>query len=227
MALELYLIRHAEPEWVVDDKNIVDPGLTERGHRQARALADALDGVHFDEIWCSPLRRPQLTAAPLLERRDLGVQIAPWLEEIREPNWHGLPATLAADAYAEDRNQSAEERWNGLPGGEPPRDFAARVVLGCASFLHDRHVTRTEQLLPVWEMPDEPRRVALFAHAGTNGMVLCHVLGIPPVPWEWDRLSTGHASITRIEPMKVGGGYTYMLSALSDQEHLARPDRTR
>lgn len=227
MALELYLIRHAEPEWVVDDKNIVDPGLTQRGHRQAAALASALDGVHFDEIWCSPLRRPQLTAQPTLARRGLDVEVAAWLEEIREPNWHGLSATLAADAYAADRKQSAEDRWNGLPGGEAPRDFGARIARGCAEFLAAHGVLRTEQPLPVWSMEPDDRRVALFAHAGTNGWILCHLLGIDPVPWEWDRLSTGHASITRVTPMPVGGGFTYMLSSLSDQEHLAPVDRTR
>ncbi len=228
--MELYLIRHAEPQWVLDGANVVDPELTSRGYRQAEAVAEALDGIHFDEILSSPLRRPQLTAAPMLRTRHTRLQIAPWLEEIREPNWHGLPATLAADAYANDRKLIAEDRWKGLPGGESPRDFVERIVAGCTEFLAERGVRRSPQPLPVWEfdpeVPDD-RRIALFAHAGTNGVVLCHVLGIEAVPWEWDRLSTGHASISVLSSMTVGDGHTFMLSELSNVEHLARADRTR
>ncbi len=67
--MEIVLIRHGEPEWVRDGLNVVDPPLTERGHRQAEQVAVALEGEVFDEIVISPLRRPQLTAAPSLARR--------------------------------------------------------------------------------------------------------------------------------------------------------------
>ena len=225
--MEIYLIRHAQPEWIRDECAVVDPPLTERGVRQAEAVADALVEVHFDEILMSPLQRPQLTARPLLDRTSAQASVANWLEEIREPDWHGLPATVAADAFAEERNLPAEARWGGIPGGESPRDFAARVQLGCAKFLEERGVVRTPQPLPVWTMDESDRRIALFAHAGTNGIVLCHLLGIEPVPWEWDRLATWHASITRLETMRLGDGYTFMLTMLSSLEHLAPGDRTR
>lgn len=225
--MEIYLIRHAQPEWVRDGVNIVDPPLTERGARQSEAVAAALADVEFDEMLVSPLRRPQLTAAPLLERLGRQADVADWLEEIREPMWHGLPATVAADAYADERRMVAEQRWNGIPGGEAPRDFAERVAQGCRAFLADRGVRRTPQRLPVWEVDKPDQRIALFAHAGTNGIVLCTLLGIDPVPWEWDRLATWHASITKLETMSVGDGHTFMLSSLSSVEHLAASDRTR
>ena len=58
--MEIVLIRHGEPEWVRDGLNVVDPPLTERGHRQAERVAIALEGAEFDEIVISPLRRPRL-----------------------------------------------------------------------------------------------------------------------------------------------------------------------
>ena len=225
--MEIYLIRHAEPQWVLDDVNIVDPPLSARGTRQATALGEALDGIHFDEILASPLQRTQLTAEPMLRRRSAELAIDPWLEEIREPNWPGLPAILAADAYADERRMIAEDRWKGLPGGEAPRDFTVRVAEGCHQFLADRGILRSPQPLPVWTMEPNDRRIALFAHAGTNGVVLCHLLGLDAVPWEWDRLATGHASITVLTSMEIGDGHTFMLSALSNVEHLAKQDRTR
>ena len=67
----------------------------------------------------------------------------------------------------------------------------------------------------------------MFAHAGTNGVILCHLLGLDPVPWEWDRFVTGHASITTAgRPMKLGDGHTFSLTKLSDVEHLDVDDRT-
>ena len=42
--------------------------------------------------------------------------------------------------------------------------------------------TAVKQTLPVWHMDESQRRIAVFAHAGTNGVILCHLLGLEPVP---------------------------------------------
>ena len=38
-AMEIILVRHAEPEWVRDGLSIDDPPLTDHGHEQAALLA--------------------------------------------------------------------------------------------------------------------------------------------------------------------------------------------
>ncbi len=224
--MELVLIRHGEPEWVRDGLNVVDPPLTERGTRQAGCVAEALMGEEFDEIVTSPLRRPRLTAAPSLARRGADEVVEAWLEEIREPNWHGTPAELAKKAYEEERSRPASARWEGLVGGEPAREFVERMRAGATQFLADRGIYRSKQTLPVWHMDQSDRRIAVFAHAGTNGVILCHLLGLDPVPWEWDRFVTGHASITRLVTMELADGHTFSLTKLSDVEHLSVEDRT-
>ena len=83
--MEIVFIRHGEPEWVRDGFNVDNPPLTERGHRQAARMAEALSGEHFDEVFCSPLVRTRQTAAPLFAALGRDEQIAPWLEEIRNP----------------------------------------------------------------------------------------------------------------------------------------------
>ena len=224
--MEIVLIRHGEPEWVRDGLNVVDPSLTERGRRQAECVAQALEGQVFDEIVISPLRRPRLTAAPALAQLGADEVIEAWLEEIREPNWHGTPAELARKAYEEERSRTASARWEGLIGGEAARDFVERVRAGATDFLAARGIYRSKQTLPVWHMDHIHRRIAIFAHAGTNGVILCHLLGLDPVPWEWDRFVTGHASITRLSTMQLADGHTFSLTKLSDVEHLAADDRT-
>jgi 2,3-bisphosphoglycerate-dependent phosphoglycerate mutase len=79
----------------------------------------------------------------------------------------------------------------------------------------------------VWSIDNPSSSVAIFAHSGTNGVLLCHLLGLDPVPWEWDRFVTGHASITRLQAFEMGDGQTFSLVKLSDVEHLSADDRTR
>jgi len=225
--MDIVLIRHGEPEWVRDGLNVVNPPLTERGHMQAQRVADELQGEHFDEIIVSPLLRARQTAAPLLAAVGAPEAVQPFLEEIREPDWHGTPFELARTAYEEDRARAADDRWGGLSGGgEPPRDFVERVRAGAAEYLASRGMYRAQHILPMWHLDDAVERVAVFAHAGTNGVLLCHLLGLEPVPWEWDRFVTHHASITRLSSMQMRDGFTFALNRLSDVEHLPREART-
>lgn len=224
--MEIVLIRHGEPEWVRDGLNVDNPPLTPRGVRQAEAMAEALRHEHFDEVLCSPLVRARQTAAPLFAALNRPETIDPWLEEIRNPIWHGTPREKADLAYAEDRARSAEDRWLGLEGGEHVGEFVTRIHEGARTFLADRQVTRTGQRLAVWDGASD-RRIALVAHAGTNSVVICHLLGLEPTPWEWDRFVIGHASVSRVESLTLGDGLTFGVSKLSDVEHLNVDDRTR
>src|SRR5215216_6648060 len=83
--MELVLVRHAEPAWVVDGFSVDDPPLTERGRRQAERLADRLADDVFDEVLVSPLVRARQTAAPVLDRLGRPEAVDDWLEEIRNP----------------------------------------------------------------------------------------------------------------------------------------------
>ena len=116
-----------------------------------------------------------------------------WLEEIRDPKWHGTPAERAAEAYRELNSRAPAERWRGLTGGEDIREFVDRIRLGAEKFLQERGVHRMEGELPVWHIAEPGRRIALIAHAGTNTIVICHLLGLPPTPWEWERMVLRHA----------------------------------
>ena len=190
-------------------------------------MAIALGSLAIDEVVVSPLRRARQTAVPLLHALGRDEVIEPWLHEIREPDWHGTSAEMAAKAYADERLRPAEDRWTGVPGGEASRDFVERVRAGGTAFLDERGIYRSKQVLPVWHMDESEARIVVVAHAGTNGVVLCLLLGLEPVPWEWDRFVTGHASITRLETVAIGDGHTFSLTRLSDVEHLPVDLRTR
>jgi 2,3-bisphosphoglycerate-dependent phosphoglycerate mutase len=225
--MEIVLVRHAQPEWVRDGLNVVNPPLTPLGRRQAERLAASLEGEHFDEILVSPLTRARQTAAPILEALGRTESIDSWLEEIRDPGWHGTPAEKAEQAYRELRERPVEHRWMGIEDGEPVRDFVDRIRLGATLFLAERGVERAEHDLPIWKVAEPGSRILLVAHAGTNSVTISHLLGLEPTPWEWDRFVLGHTSVSRLEAIAVHDAYTFSVTKLSDTEHLDAADRTR
>lgn len=225
--VELVLVRHAEPAWVNEGLNVDDPPLTERGRTQADLLAERVAGEKIDELVVSPLQRARATAAPLLDRLGRPLEVADWLEEIRNPLWHGTPAEKAAEAFREERSRPADRRWEGLDGGESVRDFVTRIRQNAGLFLAERGIEQVRDDLPVWRIEQPDRRLTLVAHAGTNAVVIGLLLGLQPVPWEWERFVLGHASISRLEAMETGDGHTFSLTRLSDVEHLPTELRTR
>jgi len=224
--MELLLLRHAQPLWIDNGLCVDNPPLTQLGLRQAELLGKRMSREHLDHIYVSPLLRTRQTAAPILRELKRGEVIEPWLEEIRSPIWHGSPGERASKAYQEERARPGRERWHGLEGGEAVKDFIARIHAGAEKFLGDRGIYRIEHELPIWHIDNHGERIAFVAHAGTNSAVICHLLGLAPTPWEWERFVLGHASVTRLEALKIGDGYVFGLSPLSDLEHIPREDRT-
>jgi probable phosphoglycerate mutase len=227
--VELVIIRHAQPEWVKDGLSVDNPPLTDLGFRQADAVASALADEYFDEILVSPLLRTQQTAAPILETFKRSLVIEPWLEEIRNPIWHGTPQEKAEAAWSAEKSKKSHERWAGLDGGEAVSDFVDRINDGMTGFLSNRGLTRSNSDLPVWEVSDQfddSRKIALVCHAGTGSVSICHMLGFPVTPWEWERLVIGHATINRISTLSLADGVTFGLTQLSGNDHLEPGLRT-
>jgi probable phosphoglycerate mutase len=168
-----------------------------------------------------------LTALPTLTRHNRPLEIEPFLEEIREPSWHGAPAEETIKAYRNELKNPSHERWNGLQGGESVRDFVDRIHSGATEFLARNGVRRIGNDLPVWQIDNPGEKFVFFAHAGTNSVLICHLLGLAATPWEWERFIINHASITTLKAIKLGDGYAFSLERLSDVDHLPAEDRTR
>jgi probable phosphoglycerate mutase len=227
--MRITLVRHAEPQWTKDGVSIDNPPLTDRGFVQAEKLASWVREKEFDEILVSPLVRTRQTAAPILDALNRPLVIEPWLEEIRNPIWHGTPEEKAFEAWRAEKQKNSADRWGGIDGGESVSNFVDRINVGASLFLEERGIVRKDVDLPVWETTDafqENKEILLVAHAGTNSISICHMLGLAPTPWEWDRLIIGHASVSVVELLTLGDGVTFALSQLSNCEHLPIDLRT-
>ena len=72
----------------------------------------------------------------------------------------------------------------------------------------------------IWARPEAHRRLLVVAHEGTNAVILSHLLGITPVPWEWMRFSSAWAGISRLRSVDVASGAIWVLDAFNRIQHL-------
>ncbi|CAN5758861.1 2,3-diphosphoglycerate-dependent phosphoglycerate mutase GpmB [soil metagenome] len=232
--MELILVRHGEPQWVRDGLNVNDPVLTERGGKQAKAVADRLADSSqepasgpIDRLLVSPAARALATAVPIGEATGLEAEAAPWLLEFQLPDsWEGQPVEIAREAFARQRTASRADWWEGFEGSETIREFHKRVSQGAVEALAEVGVRRLDAD-GLWSVPDDaPERWVAVAHGGTNSTLVSFLLGCDPEPWEWERFNMGHASVAVLATVELAGAAIWSLRALGDANHLDLEHRT-
>jgi broad specificity phosphatase PhoE len=223
--MELVLLRHAQPAWSTDDGLAThDPGLTPLGQVQADRLADRIARAPqpVDDLFVSTARRSAETVDPIEAALGRTATVEPWLVEIGLPlEWDGRPEDEVVATLGQLRTRPLSEWWDGAPGGETFRDFHTRVTSGVEELLArygaGRHRVDPDRL---WDVPDDGPRLVLVAHSGTNSILTSHLLGIEPQPWEWERFSSDHASVTVLRSRPIADGDIWALEHFSDVAHL-------
>jgi 2,3-bisphosphoglycerate-dependent phosphoglycerate mutase len=95
------------------------------------------------------------------------------------------------------------------------------VITGLEETLTRHGVTPMDsQHRHLWTVDDPDRRVLIVAHAGTNAVVLGHLLGLEPVPWEWERFRQPHTGVSRLTMTRISTGWAFSLRQLGDVAHL-------
>ena len=174
--MKLVLLRHGETALnVARVLQPADTGLSERGVRQAQALARRLAGLGLRALLSSPLPRAWRTAEAVAAATGLSPQAEARLEERNFGDLRGRPYdTLGFDPLA---------MIGAPPGGESAAAFAQRVA---AVF---------ELLRALCEHQAGP--VAVVSH----GLVIQQILHAHarPAPLLWLPERVGNASLTLIE----------------------------
>ena len=102
--LKLIIIRHAESEWntVGRYQGLLDPELTERGRKQAQALAEELSKEHISKVYTSPLKRTYQTAQIISERLGVPLQEDRRVIEIDHGKWSGMLVEEVKEKFPEE-----------------------------------------------------------------------------------------------------------------------------
>jgi broad specificity phosphatase PhoE len=125
----IFLARHGESDWNVEKRfqGHSDRPLTERGRKQARALADLVGAEKIDAVYTSPLSRARETAEIVAARAGLEAVALPELREVDTGSWSGL-----SRADVEARFPEGFARWrsggSGWEDGESYEEMAERVI---------------------------------------------------------------------------------------------------
>ncbi len=162
----LFLLRHAEVEEryhrVFGGR--IDMELSPRGHTQAKALAKYLSKFSFDAIYASPMKRAQLTLAPILENRSIVPALIDDLRECHFGDWTGMTWQQVHDKYQVSAFHWLEMMEQAkIPNGECTQTFRARVEPQLRMIL-DEHAGQT---------------IAIMCHGGVVRMLLAVLLDIP------------------------------------------------
>jgi 2,3-bisphosphoglycerate-dependent phosphoglycerate mutase len=150
----LVLVRHGQSEWNL--KNLFtgwrDPGLTEKGHEEAKEAGRKLAarGLKFDIAYTSALSRAQVTCRHILDavgQPDLETVRNLALNERDYGDLSGLNKDDARAKWGEDQVHVWRRSYDvPPPGGESLRDTGARVW---PYYMHviQPHVLRGETVL--------------------------------------------------------------------------------
>lgn len=159
----LCVVRHGETAWNAEGRvqGQLDVPLSEVGHAQSRAVAQALAGEKFHALYSSDLVRVRQTAAPAASRLGLQMRCDPALRERHYGVFQGLTYAECKTSRPLDYARfKAKELHYDFGSGESLAAFNARV-LRFIDLLLERH--RGESVL-------------VFTHGGVLEMLYRHAM---------------------------------------------------
>jgi broad specificity phosphatase PhoE len=169
------LVQHAEKEALPDD-----PGLTERGRRQAAQTADWLRHRDVRAIVSSPLRRARETASYVAASTGLAVREDARLRE--RMNWDGVQPL--ADFLADWARTVADRDF--VPACGDSSRAAAERMRACLA-----------------ELGGQPGTVVVVTHGGVTVDLLRTLLGDDAVPVELMRDGVPSCAVTTLDGLAV------------------------
>ncbi|NCP87593.1 MAG: alpha-ribazole phosphatase [Anaerolineae bacterium CG_4_9_14_3_um_filter_57_17] len=164
---ELWLVRHGQTDWNLAGKwqgqSPQAPGLNDTGRAQAIAVRQQLRFIKFDAIYSSDLLRARQTAELVAEPLRLSITLEPRLREMNLGAWEGM---LASEIEAQYPLELAERTRNPpterAPGGESPREVAARVLRAVNEIVRRHHAAS----------------ILIVSHGISLAVMICHANGL-------------------------------------------------
>ncbi|MCR4433255.1 MAG: histidine phosphatase family protein [Caldiserica bacterium] len=162
---KFYLVRHGSTAWneIVRFRGSADIPLSEKGLKQAEALARFLKDVKFSAIYTSPQRRARDTANIINKFQGLSIQERPELKSVNYGAWEGKLEGEVARDYPELYREYLEhiESFR-FPQGETLED------------LKDRSLRVINEALSTYNGRD----ILIVSHQVVTRVLICALLGI-------------------------------------------------
>lgn len=218
--MRLLIIRHGDPNYEID-------GLTPKGEREAKLLADKLQNEKIDAAYCSTLGRAKLTAAPTLERLNMTAEYCEWLREfgyaqitvpyLDQPKicWDILPGFLNDYPQIYERNKWREVDF--IKNSSVPAAYDEV----CAEFdkMLAKHGYRRNGECYTVEVPNHDT-VALFCHFGLTAVLVSHLTNSSPFTFLQNFITPPTSITTFYTEERIEGIASFRCSGMGDVSHL-------
>lgn len=165
--MKLIAVRHGETEWNVAGREMgqLDSPLTERGIRQAEALANRLRGLQFSALYSSDLGRAMRTAQIVSSATSVAVLVDADLRERNMGIFQGFTKKEMAQQFpAEYSDYLRLGHTYRIPHGESAEQRLERSIRALTA-IAERHADET---------------VVVVTHGGFLMGFFEHVLGMSP-----------------------------------------------
>jgi broad specificity phosphatase PhoE len=189
--LVLYLARHGETDFNLRKifQGRSDIPLNDRGLEQAHTLRELLATVPISRAYMSPLERARVTAAIILEDRDIPQMVESRLVEINFGEWEGTPEAEVREKWMEDYM----DYRNDLSRFRPLKGESALEARKRAGEWWDELVGE------IGESSGSDEHILVVAHQSLNAVLGCYVAGIP-LSEGWSVFKTRPGEVIKIIP---------------------------
>ncbi|MBV5257775.1 histidine phosphatase family protein [Synechococcus moorigangaii CMS01] len=179
MATRVIIVRHGQSSYnalKMIQGRCDESELTDKGRADAVTVGQALQGINFAAIYCSPLQRAKHTAEIIHQQLDGAPAPIPskGLFEINLPQWEKLLKTEVKEKYPE-----AYRLWH-----ENPAEFVMTHADGSEHYpvkeLYDQAKAFWQEILT----KHQGETILIVAHNGINRCLLMSAAGIPPSKYQ-------------------------------------------
>lgn len=199
MTTRVILVRHGQSTYNAQKRiqgRLDDSVLTDAGRLDATHVAQALQGLRFDAIYSSPLKRAQQTAQLIRSGVDNSPELQPidLLMEIDLPLWAGLPRQQVRDRFPEDYQcwqKRPHEFFMVLEGGQ--KHFPVLALFEQAQKFWREILTHHQN-----------QTILVVAHNGINRSLLATALGAKPQFYQSIQQSNCGISVLNIADVTPG-----------------------
>lgn len=175
MKTKLIIVRHAEAvgNAIREFHGWTDSSITEKGHIQAKQVAERLKDVPIDVIYSSSLKRTMQTARYISEVKGLPVIQRDDLKEINGGLWEGMTWSELVKAFPKEyENWEERPHMHLMPEGESMKDFQKRLINAVTDILDK----------------EKGKNVCIVTHGTAIRALMCWFLNcsledIVKVPW--------------------------------------------
>lgn len=214
--MKIVIIRHGDPDYRLDS-------LTKKGRKEASLLAERIEKLNPDYIYCSPLGRAKKTAKLATKLIDRNITILPWLREFegrisengeKDVCWDRLPgAWTVHDGFYTDK-------WLEEPMmiGTNVKEEYEKVCKGLDELLSFHGYKHNGRLFEA--VRPNHNTIVFFCHFAVGCVIISHLISVSPMPL-WHNFAALPSSVTTlVSEEREKGIASFRILSFGDISHL-------